>query len=95
MGDRNPNDAKKEADKDASNEFWRSIAKQYSDYTVKEGFDTHADGKYEYNKEKETYDKKRHGSYKAQEKVDYWTGKTGEDGTIKFDNLPRGLSSIL
>ncbi len=94
MGDRNPNDAKKAADKDASNEFWRSIAKQYSDYTVKKGFDTHADGKYEYEKEKGTYVKKENGSYKAQENVDYWTGKTGEDGTIKFVDLPRGLYLI-
>ena len=35
MGNINPNDAKKAAGKDASNEFWRSIAKEYSDRTVK------------------------------------------------------------
>ena len=87
MGNIDPNDAKKAADKDASNEFWRSIAKQYSDFTVKEGFDTHADGFIYKKNEDGTYTKKEGGDYKAKKGTDYWIGKTGEDGTIKFDNF--------
>ena len=94
MGNIDPNDAKKAADKDASNEFWKSIAKQYSDLTVKEGFDTHADG-FIYKKNADgTYTKEKGGDYKAKEDTDYWTGKTGEDGTVKFTDLPRGLYLI-